>query len=458
MAERIPAWKRLGLKLKSEGDAPSPVATPEYLADVVVEQPKRKRSPDVEESTPIKKSKKLFKINDSAATSSTPAQSKAEERLRRKSVAFTPETKTEDGDSIKQLFNAWVAEQKKIDPLFFDGKEDQPALQTPEPSKVDEKIDTTLDEPERRVKRVKAAKPDEKTKAKKPKASKVVKSKPIDPALTYLKQFHTDKANWKFNKINQISILKNAFDTDLIPAEYSESLYGYIAGLKGAGRLHLRDRALAIRDKDTEDAEKGFPEKMADRARKQEEYEAALQEYISTMVAKDVSSRTGYDESILLGLNPDTAMKDRMAKRMRAERVLNLLATTPGDPTEYMPVKIPEKQVVQAVQAVQTERHVRMEDAPPQTTVRKEDAPPQKTVRKRNRRTAVFESDSSSSDDSSDSDSGTSDEENSDKEDGKSNSNTAENDTSSSGSSNSSKASDSDSESSSSDSSSEDSD
>lgn len=387
---RIPAWKRLGLKLKSEGDAPSPVAAAATTEYVAAEQPKRKRAADEVESTPIKKSKKSLKNVDSTI-SSTPTAVPDDKLGRRKSVAFTPETKTEDGDSIKQLFNSWVAEQKKIDPLFA-SKNDQPSLQTPAPTTVEEKVDTALPEPERRVKRVKSANPDDKTKSKKSK-SKVVKSKPIDPALTYLTQFHSDKANWKFNKINQIAVLKNAFDTDLIPTEYNQPLYDYIAGLKGVARVHLRDRALELRDKDTEEGGKAFTGTMTDdqRAKKQEEYETAMEEYVATITSTTMSSRTGLDEGILLGLNPDTAMKERMTKRMRAEHVLNLLASTPGDPSDYAPVASNNKpaEETRAVPA------------------KLEAEKPQKTVRKRKQRTAVYESDSSSSSDS-DSDSGTS--------------------------------------------------
>ncbi|OBT46423.1 hypothetical protein VE00_03270 [Pseudogymnoascus sp. WSF 3629] len=393
---RIPAWKRLGLKLKSEGDAPSPVAAAPPTEYVAAEQPKRKRASDEVESTPIKKSKKSLKKAESTI-SSTPTAVPDGMLGRRKSVAFTPETKTEDGDSIKQLFNSWVAQQKEIDPTFA-SKNDQPALQTPEPTTVDEKVDTTLPEPERRVKRVKSTKPDDKTKSKKSK-SKVVKSKPIDPALTYLTQFHSDKANWKFNKINQIAVLKNAFDTDLIPTEYNEPLYAYIAGLKGVARVHLRDRALEIRDKDVEEGGKGFTDKMTDdqRSKKQEEYETAMEEYVATMTSAAISSRTGLEEGILLSLN-DTAIKGRMTKRMRAEHVLNLLASTPGDPTDYAPVVSNTKPVEETRAAP-----VKLDAA----------EKPQKTVRKRKQRTAVYESDSSSSSDS-DSDSDTSEEESDD--------------------------------------------
>jgi hypothetical protein len=249
----------------------------------------------------------------------------------------------------------------------------------------------------------------------------VVKSKPIDPALTYLTQFHSDKANWKFNKINQISVLKSAFDIDLIPTEYNQPLYEYIAGLKGVARVHLRDRALALRDQDVEEGGKAFTAKMTDqeRAKKQEEYETAVEEYIATMTATAISSRTGYEEGVLLGLDPDNAMKQRMAKRMRAERVLNLLASTPGDPTDYAPV-------------VSNNKPVEVAKAQP---VSLEGDKPVKTVRKRKQRTAVYESDSSSSSDSdSDSDSGTSEDDSDDEGPSKKSDSDSDSDSSSSSS------------------------
>src|ERR1700760_147260 len=43
--------------------------------------------------------------------------------------------------------------------------------------------------------------------------------------LEYLTQFHTDRSNWRFNKSAQTRILKHVFDIHKIPEEYDEALH-----------------------------------------------------------------------------------------------------------------------------------------------------------------------------------------------------------------------------------------
>lgn len=387
MASRVPAWKRLGLKLKSEpvpepeDNTPDvPIHTYDSVAPPTSAIPatrKRSRSPEVASSKPAKKAKKALKSSDPAAREESP----------RKAVAFAPDAKTEDGDSIKQLFGAWVEKRKQDDPTFVSVKDKQLAS---EPSKVSEAADDNLTK-ERRVQRVTPAKPVKTVLSKPakpvkpPKIPKGQKPKPFAPALDYLKTFHEAKEHWKFNKINQTLILKHAFDTTLIPSEYNTALIAYIAGLKGLGRIHLRDRALEIRDADVEEGITGFPETMDDRERKQQEYEAAVAEYVATCMAENLDENVGLEEGIIMGLNPNQAMKSRMEKRMRIEKILQTLASTPGDPTDYVPPKENQKPAA---------------EEPP---MKLEDVPPPKKVRNRKQRTAVF--DDSDSSDSSDSDS-----------------------------------------------------
>lgn len=389
MASRVPAWKRLGLKLKSEpvpepeDNSPDvPIHTYDSVAPPTSAIPvtrKRSRSPEVASSKAAKKAKKALKSSDPAAREESP----------RKAVAFAADAKTEDGDSIKQLFGAWVEKRKQDDPTFVSVKDKQLAS---EPSKVSDSADDNLTNKERKVQRVTPAKPVKTVLSKPakpikpPKIPKGQKPKPFAPALDYLKTFHEAKEHWKFNKINQTLILKHAFDTTLIPSEYNAALIAYVAGLKGLGRIHLRDRALEIRDTDVEEGINGFPEAMNDREQRQQEYEEAVKEYVATCTARNLDENVGLEEGIIMRLNPHQAMKSRMEKRMRIEEILQTLASTPGDPTDYVPPKENQKPAV--------------EEAP----VKLEDVPPPKKVRNRKQRTAVFEdSDSSSSDDSSDS-------------------------------------------------------
>ena len=134
---RIPAWKRLGLKLKSAQEAPA-----ESAQQDAHDTPKRKRLDEAEDTLYPKKQK-----SHKSPQHLPVADQVTPNLVRKKSVTFTPETKVEDGDTIKQLYNAWAAEQN-IQDLSA------PVFKTPEPSKVEENFDNALDEKERRTKRV----------------------------------------------------------------------------------------------------------------------------------------------------------------------------------------------------------------------------------------------------------------------------------------------------------------
>jgi hypothetical protein len=424
MEPRVLGVKRQGSKTKSGREAPATTSQPASPAHVAVEQPKRKRGTEDDESAStkkLKKSKKPSKPNNSEVTASPVKTPNSKSHIRRKSVAFTPDTKTEDGDSIKQLFGAWVDEQKKLDPTFASQKVPA-AFTTPKPPKVVEEIDPKLDEKERRIKRVKPAQPQPETKTtsksekkenprKKEKPIKAQKPISVDRELAYLKLFHEDRDAWKFNKVHQINILKNAFDLDIISTEYSKALSEYIAGLKGVARVTLRDKALGIKNKDIEDGEAGFPEKMENKEKRQLEYEGAVKEYVATMTALESDPRTGYEEGVLMGLS-DFALQKRMAKRMRVEKILEQLGDVPAT-------------VSRSASSATLASEASAEE------------PPKKMARKRKQRTAVDDSSSSSSDSSSDSSSssGADDDSGSDSNPESETSSEGEDSTSSSGSS-----------------------
>jgi len=155
----------------------------------------------------------------------------------------------------------------------------------------------------------------------------------------------------------------------------------------------LRDAAIAIKVKDQEDGAAGFGDKMADgaemRSRRQQEYEDCCKEYVATMTLLDASSKIGYEEGVLAGLS-DFAMKERVAKRMRAEQIMENLATGVGgkfgDGSE----------------------EVVADDNDSQKRLRMHDDTTQKITRKRKQRTMVDDNTSTSgasSDSESDSDS-----------------------------------------------------
>ena len=364
----VPAWKRLGLKLKSQ--APS---EPVPESSNPIELPKRKREDSFGEG-PAKKTRNISKELSPAAPV-TPSL------VRKKSVTFTPETKADDGDSIKQLFNSWVAEQKSQDPSF-QLQTSQPAFETPEPSIVKEQIDTNLDEKERRAKRVKKPKQDKK-KALKP--SKIVKPTDLSsrPYLQYLRQYHESRDTWKFNKNHQTHLLKHVFDLDIIPSDHAYLIYPYVRGLQGGVRTRLRDAALAVKIKDQEEGATESSENMSWDEKKQKEYGAAMEKYVKDMTATDASSQVGYEEGILLGLS-DEGMAKRVAKRTRAEKILRELAVG-QDPSEVI-----------------AKDDIANGDNDSQKRLRMNDGSTQKVARRRKQRTATVDTSSSESEDSED--------------------------------------------------------
>ena len=372
VSPRIPAWQRLGLKLKA---AQTPSGA-EILAGS--DSTKRKRSELPEETSGSKKAKTIDVPISKLLT--TP------QLTRRKSVAFTPETKAEDGDSVKQLFNTWVSEQKEEHPAF--PFKSTPAFNTPQPTKVIESIDTTLTEKERRVNRVQLPK-ESKVKKSKAKKAKVVKPANIEsnkpktaPFLAYLKTYHEDRANWKFNKAHQNHLLKHIFDVQVIPSEHVHQVYAYVRGLQGGVRTRLRDEALAIKVKDLEaDNMEGFSGEEDHATREKREYDQACVEYVANMTVLDASSKLGYEEGVLAGLS-NFGMAKRMAKRARAEIILAEFRNEPA--TKVLTV---DKEDDEA-------------------SKRATDGGPQKVARKRKQRTqSLLEQDSSSDGTTSDSDS-----------------------------------------------------
>ncbi|PSS27528.1 hypothetical protein M430DRAFT_155231 [Amorphotheca resinae ATCC 22711] len=378
--------------------------------------PITKRKNESEDTLPAKKVKKR-KHTEPSAEPITP------KLTRKKSVTFTPETKVEDGDSIKQLFNAWVTEQKSRDPTFQFSTSGQ-AFATPEPPKVEEQFNTEIDEKERRVKRVKKPKAEtaetKDTPKKKSKQSKIVKptATPPRPFLAYLRQYHEDRANWKFNKNHQNHLLKHIFDLNIIPSDHIHLVYAYIRGLQGGVRTRLRDTALSIKVKDQEEGAAGFPDmdsrgsrntetpeekkerQQKDQEKRQQEYENCCKEYIATMTQIDASSKMGYEEGLLLGLS-DYAMKERVAKRTRAEQILAELGAG-ASPAEAEARATPSTSGLTYPEEVAG-------DNDSQKRLRMNDGSTQKVARRRKQRTLTEVSDTSSSDESSSSDDSSSD-------------------------------------------------
>ena len=215
MATPVPAWKRLGLKLKYAQDKPLDTSmTNEAHTGLGQERPvKRQRlnladSPNVEKSTngtskPSEASKQSGK-----AHSSSQAKESVPQLKRKKSVTFTNDTKDEDGDT-----------RTTIDfPAGSPGS-------TPK-KQATEVIDVASPSANSSVKN----KVKKKSSAERKAARNALKDK-SEPSLEYLSQHRTNRNAWKFNKNRDVWILSNALKTDSIPSSHSLALAGYVRGL-----------------------------------------------------------------------------------------------------------------------------------------------------------------------------------------------------------------------------------
>jgi WKF domain len=311
---RIPAWKRLGLKLKFSTDNADQHT---QLESDSFTNRKRLRDEDPqklpEETRSDHKVKKKPRL-DPTSSSSTKTNGTAvkilspslrrESNGMRKTVSFTSDTKVEDGDSSRSLIADWEAQY------------DQPP------------------EPEERLKDSGPVK----NKISKPKKSK---SRPIqekpNSALEYLTLFHQSRERWKFNKNKEIWILKHLFSVDAIPSDYDVTLSQYLRGLKSSAarerisreaekivqedQEHPLEYTLATEKEDTASNTKIVPTKMEDPERRRAYYDDSVRRYKRKL-------EQHLDEVAEEELN--WVSPERLAKRRRAEITLWAIGVTPS--------------------------------------------------------------------------------------------------------------------------------
>ncbi|SZF05842.1 unnamed protein product [Blumeria hordei] len=378
--KHIPAWKRLGLKLKSQ------LPTDNSIHLDSKDPLKRKRSSSDKDSVLSNKVKKTEKrtIEPFYQEPSTPKSTQG------KLVKFTPDTKIDDGDSIKRLYNSWAADRKPHSAIFNpkSSKERLNSSQVSDPSK---KNDLKSEESGKNSKGSKRGKGKKQplslsnvSKPSNPSNSDTTERKKIPPFLSYLEQYHNSRETWKFKKNHQSHLLQHIFDSKIVPSDYIHLVYDYIKGLQGLVRTRLRDTALAIKVQDQENGLAEFSTELQKQENIQEEYEMAIKDYIASSSAL-VVRQSGYEEGLLMKFT-EKEIKDRFIKRTRAEMIINELASSPDTPRSVCDTPIEPAKEASSSGVLQ------------------------KNARKRKQRTVVDESSSeSSSSDSSSEDSSSED-------------------------------------------------
>ncbi|KIY02731.1 uncharacterized protein Z520_01196 [Fonsecaea multimorphosa CBS 102226] len=212
----IPAWKRLGLKLKyanENSDSPTSngIAPPAHQAgqgSLKDTQPSSSEPPRKKQRT-VPKSREAIEspIRNLNLTSDT-AKGREEQpdKKLKKRVSFSADVKPSPST-------------RSLSPVPDDSK----AQRTPAEMKKAKKA------------RSKAAQP------------LVPKSNAV---LEYLDQYHTARSKWKFNKNRETWMLKHIFSENDIPREFNLPLGRYIYGLQGAGaRDRLKTQCMASLEK-----------------------------------------------------------------------------------------------------------------------------------------------------------------------------------------------------------------
>jgi hypothetical protein len=341
---------------------------------------------------------------------------------RRKSVTFTPDTKTVDGNSASNLFKKWAQEQKGAGAEFSQTEVAQfapppkshPANGLPAASPPSAKSEKKERKSEKKVKKsasvlqprtsdhskeillVEAHQepiPDNEE-ATIPAASKG-KKKDISRYTDYLAQYHNDRPNWKFNKARQNDILENALNIFRIPDSHSEALIAYVKGLQGAGVIQrLKQRcAIAIEELDAEMST------MDDAEVRKAAEEEALHERLSRERKR---RRLEGDIENMLD-HPYSEGYIRRLKKGRAQALLtalSLAAPAPAPASALAPAPAPAPEIPKYRTMKGLSKKFSPEPERPSAPIRQ--------PRKKKRRTEVSSnesSDSSSSEDSGESDS-----------------------------------------------------
>jgi hypothetical protein len=365
--QRVPAWKRLGLKLKGPASAESPA-------------PASSANPAT------------------TASAATPSPSSVNAGIKRKQPPSTAAPITRAPEKRQRIDPS----PKKTVKFSEDTKEPAAKAAT-EPKKAPKK-------------------PKEKKPKSKP-ATEPAEAFNLEPSLAYLRQWHTNRDSWKFNKNHQTLLIKYFFDINAVPAAVVPIFLAYIRDLKGFVRTRLREQATEIKKKDMANGAAGFSQvkEKADKDSKQELYEEVLLKLLQLPVggedddpaATESSGKRNFDEVDFSTEEMDVDVRQRVIKRMRAERVLQELSDSDESTTSDATATTTTSTATPAVEEAEPAA------APAAAKAGKpsDGAQPPKRRRLRKSRTADISDDSSSESESdSDSDSDSSSSESSDDE------------------------------------------
>lgn len=347
----VPAWKRLGLKLKGASPDGSPVPAPSQTT-----------------------------------TSSAPPTARFSHHQQRPNLNGGGQYGTPGFNKRKQFSSSYPASDSKRP------RRDESSF-TPSKKAVSFSEDTKKAAPKKPKKK----------KAPKPQAPK----QPFDftPVLEYLRAWNKTRDSWKFNKNHQTLMIKHLYNSDAIPSSDIDTFYLYIRDIQGGSRKRLVEQAEEVRKKDMDADSKGFPEGTKAPEEKQKQYEAILAELFSKKAESkesgeslNATGKRNFDEMEFVLRTVDVDVQQRVVKRMRAETVIDQLESSDSGDSMAMSISTSDNVAHSRIKVPVASR-----DAKPTNGT---EEPKQKTKRRKKLRTADVDSSSESDSDSSDSDSG----------------------------------------------------
>lgn len=309
-SSHVPAWKKLGLKLKyAKEDAGLRSTDADKLENGVNGLPntrekvkgKRRRLDDEDK-------------DEQQAAGEELAHKTKKNKKEKKRVSFSADTKDRDGDDEsgdREEGGVSVSNGGELDfsaHVSTEKNQDGPAEKKEKKKKKKEKG------------------------SRKDNASKDLTSAHIHeaPILSYLSHYHKNRAAWKFQKNRETQLFKSIFSLEQVPTQYNAALLAYLQGLKSEGaRRRLYQAAEEVVKGDLEPRQSGEGEN-GDATATNELNEGGNENGTNTEVyGKTVEafrtwlleSKEDFDISHAAGGLDDDA-RARFEKRHRAELVL----------------------------------------------------------------------------------------------------------------------------------------
>lgn len=323
--DRIPAWKRLGLKLKYAKEDENAAGLDSGLSSNALKRPTSGTHPlpgrGDSESTPATKKRRIQPCENDPIQSNgnlsqrTDPSPKPRGNSLKKSVSFTPETKLEDGDSTKTLHASWA----ESDEDYYSRKAaEHDAAEAAEAAETAFATSSHLGTPNR----ISNSKSKVATSLDAPRKSK--------DALDYLNLYHNSRASWKFSKNREVWILRHSLSTEAIPSSFNLALAVYIHGLKSdRAKLRLLSECQEILEKGEStspinDSDESTLDSMEDPKRREAYQDDAIRRFKRSLEDHVNLEQRKADEE-------DQEYQRWLSRKRRAE--LLLWAVTPPTPS-----------------------------------------------------------------------------------------------------------------------------